>query len=277
MKSPLSVKSRANNERKKHKAEFFISTIIFATTVMGIIFVIAIMTMLTGCESETLVTGKGESSSTQLSSIHQGTSSNMGSLTNDSIYDPPSVPETIIKPGDQVQVMVWGYPQFNTTTTVKNYGTISIPLIGDVIAEGLTENQLAGELKQRLSEYVKGDTRVTISHVSMDNLISVMGAVNKQGNYTVLGEKSLVEIIADAGGTVSDADLRHVKIFRGGNAKNAEEINLQRLLENGNLGNAPKVKPGDTVFVPAEENLIKEIAGYGQQLLLLFGFFALLR
>ncbi len=230
-----------------------------------------------GCASQLPTAAGDEFQSRRPAIIRNDQRSNVGTLKPDTAFDPPPFSESIIRPGDQVQVMVWGYPEFNTTTTVKNYGTITLPLVGDVIAAGFTENQLARELKQRLSEYIKGDARINISHVSMNNRISVMGAVNKQGNYPALGDLSLIEVIADAGGTATDADLRHVKIIREGKLKNAEEVNLQRSLENGTFQNVPQVKPGDTVFGPAEENIVREIASYGQDVLVLFGFFALFR
>ncbi len=235
---------------------------------------IACGVVVTGCESEFQSTRQSDPPNSKGRAEQIVSRSNAGSLEQSRTDDPPLRPEDIIRPGDQVQVMVWGHPEFNTTTTVKSYGTITVPLVGDVIAQGITENQLAKELKQRLSDYIKGDIRVNISHVSMNNLVSVMGAVNKQGNYSALGQMSLVEIISDAGGATVNADLRHVKIFRQGSRQDVEEINLQRHFENGNLTDLPEVKPGDTVFVPSEENLVREIASYGQDLLVLFGFFA---
>jgi len=246
-------------------------------TMVVIVGLSAVVAGLSSCQSEMFATKQPGQDNHIGSSQSENPRSNVGALQSDSADDPPSVPQSVIKPGDQVQVMVWGHPEFNTTTTVKNYGTISVPLVGDVIAEGLSENQLASTLNQRLSEYIRGDVRVTISHVSMDNRISVMGAVNKQGNYSTLGDMSLVEVIADAGGTSTDADLRHVKIYRKGRTKDAVEVNLQKYLENGTVEDVPEVRPGDTVFVPAEENIIREIASYGQDILVLFGFFALLR
>ncbi len=230
-----------------------------------------------GCESEMSATRQSNVDGGGIRARADVSRSNIGSLRADTADDPPALPQDVIKPGDQVQVMVWGYPEFNTTTTVKSYGTITLPLVGDVIAAGFTENQFARTLKQRLSEYIKGDARVNISHVSMNNWVSVMGSVNKQGNYSALGEMSLIEILADAGGTATDADLRHVKIIRQGKEENAEEVNLQRYLESGSFEKVPAVRPGDTVFVPAEENVVRRIASFGQDILLLFGFFALLR
>ncbi len=206
-----------------------------------------------------------------------GGKSNMGSLTSDTVATEPPTSDDIIRPGDQVQVMVWGYPEFNTTTTVKDYGTITIPLVGDVIAAGLTEDQFAAQVKERLAEYVKGDARVTISHIGMDKRVSVMGAVTTQGNFPVMSNVSLVEILAAAGGATSDADLRHLKIFRHGQRSDAVEVDLSDYLESGNFQNVPKVGPGDTVFVPRQENLIREISTFGQDILVLFGFFTILR
>jgi len=203
--------------------------------------------------------------------------SNMGSLKVDSVVTQPIVSDDVIRPGDQVQVMVWGYPEFNTTTTVKDYGTITIPLVGDVIAAGLTEKELTAQVKERLAEYVKGDARVTISHIGMDKRVSVMGAVVRQGNYPVMSSVSLVEIIAAAGGTSTDADLKHVKIFRHGQPSDAIEVDLSNYLESGTFQDVPKVGPGDTIFVPQQENIIREISTFGQDILVLFGFFALLK
>ncbi len=233
--------------------------------------------MVCGCQSEFLPTLQASPGAKPAGN----SSSNTGSLkvdsSADSTYDPPPSPENIIEPGDQIQVTVWGHPQFNTTTSVENYGTISVPLLGNVLAEGLTESQLKKELKQRLSEYIKGSITITVSHVSMGKRVSVMGAVNKQGNYPALGDMSLVEVIADAGGSAPDADLRHIKIFSGGRRGDAQQVDLERYLQSGSIGDIPEVKPGDTVFVPAEDNMIREVSKYGEDVLVMFGFFSLLR
>lgn len=242
---------------------------------MAIVLVSAAM-VVSGCGGELPLTRQNDRIPRVANALANDPESNIGSLSaGDSTSDPPPSPQNVIEPGDQVQVMVWGYPKFNTTTTVENYGTIAIPLVGNVIAEGLTEKQLAREIQERLSEYIKGDARVTISHVSRGKRISVMGAVNKQGNYPALGGVSLVEVIAEAGGTATHADLRHVKIFRQGSQEDAVEVDLQRYLEKGNIAGIPLVHAGDTVFVPTEQNLIRQVARYGEDMLVLFGFFAL--
>ena len=201
----------------------------------------------------------------------QDPKSNIGSLT---VENKPA--EDIIHAGDQVQIMVWGYPEFNTTATVKEFGTVTIPLVGELMAAGLSKDDFTKAVKERLSEYVKGDPQITVSHIAMDKRVSVMGAVNKQDNYPVLTEEPLVEIIAAAGGPSTGADMQHVKIFRKGSNYDVVEVDLTRHLENGNIQSIPKVRPGDTVFVPKEENVMREMSGYARDVLLLFGFFRIL-
>lgn len=215
----------------------------------------------------------------------QNISKNSGALYKSSgirTYE-TSIDDTInyksfIKAGDQLQIMVWGYPEFNTTSTVKDYGTVTIPLVGEVMAAGLSTDRFTNEVAKRLTEYIKGEPNVTISHIEMNKRISVMGAVSKQDNYPALADVSLVEIIAAAGGPEPNADLRHIKIFRnGGKTRDVIEVDLEWHLETGDLENIPKVKSGDTVFVPVEENLMRELSDFVRDALILFGFFTLLR
>jgi polysaccharide export outer membrane protein len=205
--------------------------------------------------------------------------SNVGSLNNKNTSVDTlgySRERDMIRAGDQLQISVWGYPEFNTTTTVKDYGTVTIPLIGDVMAAGMSTERFVAEVSRRLTEYVKGEPKVTVSHIDMNRRISIMGAVKNQDNYTSLSDISLIEIIAAAGGPAPDADLTHVKIFRRGKMSDVIEVDLARHLEHGDIDNIPKVKSGDTVFIPTEENVVRDLSDFLRDVLLLFGFFFVL-
>lgn len=207
--------------------------------------------------------------------------SNVGSLSESNVKSTSKDTlsyrdQDIIKSGDQLQVSVWGYPEFNTTTTVKDYGTVTVPLIGEVMAAGLTTDRFTAEVSRKLTQYVKGEPKVTVSHIDMNKRISVMGAVNKQDNYTSLSDVSLVEIIAAAGGPTPNADLGHVKIFMKGKVSDVIEVDLAKHLEQGDMENIPKVKSGDTVFIPRNENAMRDLSDFTRDILLLFGFFRLL-
>jgi polysaccharide export outer membrane protein len=182
-----------------------------------------------------------------------------------------------IQPGDQIQVSVWGYPEFATTATVNEEGTIVVPLVGEIQAARLTKEQFTGNLKSRLTKYIKEEPRITVSVVSIAGTkVSVMGAVNKQDNYPVMGEVSLVEILSSAGGATPAADLSHVKIYRNGVSRNSIDVDLTKHMELGDMESLPRVRPGDTVFVPLQENLVRGLSDFVRDALVVFGFFRFL-
>jgi polysaccharide export outer membrane protein len=184
----------------------------------------------------------------------------------------------VIRKGDQIQLSVWGYPEFAVSTQVKETGTIAIPLVGEVIAAGLTQDQFFELMRQRLSEYVKGEVRLTINVVSATSQkITVFGAVARPQGYPVTGEVSLLDILTTAGGLSSESDLQNVRIWHANENNRAEEVNLSSYLESGNIDEMPMLYPGDTVFVPRRENFVREVAEYLRDLIYVFGFFGVFR
>jgi polysaccharide export outer membrane protein len=180
--------------------------------------------------------------------------------------------------GDQINMSVWGYPEFTTNTTVKETGTIVIPLIGEVFVAGLTKDQFSEMLRERLSQYVKGEVRLTINIVSaVVQKINVFGAVSQVGSAPVVGDESLLEVIISAGGFSENCDLEHIKVWRAGENSQPIEVDLESYLEKGNIQEIPIIHPGDMVFVPRNENLVREVGDFLHDLFYLFGFFTLFR
>lgn len=178
-----------------------------------------------------------------------------------------------IKQGDQVELTVWGYTEFNTKSIVNIEGVITVPLIGEVKAEGLTKDELIKELRKNLTEYVQGDPKITVTITSVSNQkISVLGAVTRQDNYEVTAEVSLIEILSTAGGADPEADLQYIKVLRSGKG-DPFVINLAWYIENGRTDEIPKIRPGDTVFVPKKENFVRQFSDFLRDAVLVFGFF----
>jgi polysaccharide export outer membrane protein len=180
----------------------------------------------------------------------------------------------LIRQGDEIEISVWGYPEFNTSTTVKKGGQILIPLIGEMKAEGQTKHQFTEELRQRLAQYIQGEPRINIS-VSSPTLqrVAVLGAVVRQDNYPVNGEVSLVEILSTAGGATAESDLHRVRIIRFGKSEEPIIVDVAEYIENGATEAIPYVRPGDTVFIPKKENVVREFSDFLRDVVLLFGFF----
>ncbi|HTR81109.1 MAG TPA: polysaccharide biosynthesis/export family protein [Bacteroidota bacterium] len=184
----------------------------------------------------------------------------------------------LIKAGDRIDLSIWDYPEFTTSATVNAAGTIQIPLVGDVQAIAMTKDEFAASVKKRLAEYVKGEPRLTltISSPSMQQKVSVIGAVTRQDNYPVASDVSLLEIVSTAGGGTTDSDLGHVRIIRAGASGEPIDVDLTSAMESGNVESIPRVHPGDTVYIPTKENFIRSFSDFLRDAVLLLGFFRVL-
>lgn len=183
-----------------------------------------------------------------------------------------------IKIGDEIEILVWEEPDFNTTTTVSQNGTIAIPLIGEINIAGMTRDELDQSLRQRLSEYIRGEINLTISiRNTQDMMVSVLGKVSRPDNYPVVNETSIFSILSTAGGPTDDANLRKVKIYRKSGASYYDVIDLNDYLESGRMDDSiTKVYPGDVIYVPKQQNAIREMSGFLWDVALLFGIFRIL-
>lgn len=180
-----------------------------------------------------------------------------------------------IQPGDEIEISVWGYEEFNATRTVTTLGMISVPLIGEVEAVGKTQEELHADIKEKLSDYIKGDARLSVSILnSSQHPVSVLGAVGRPDNYIIpVDASSLFQVLSQAGGTNSEADLQHIKIYRDGSSR-PQEVDLTVYLA-GDAGsqNVPQVLPGDIVYVPVRDNAVRELSEFLRDIVLLFSLF----
>lgn len=180
----------------------------------------------------------------------------------------------VIRQTDQIQVSVWGYPEFNATVPVKETGTVTIPLLGEVTAAGLTKEQFVETMKSKLAVYIQGEVKLTVTVTStLTQKVAVLGEVSKQENYPLSTDATLIEVISAAGGTTADSDLRHIKILRGGMSRQPIEVDLTWYMQNGNVEAIPMIRPGDTVFIPKKSNVVRELSDFMRDAIFIFGFF----
>ena len=181
---------------------------------------------------------------------------------------------------DQIQISVPGYPEFSTTATVKLNGAVTIPLLGEVQAAGLTRPQFQEEIKKRLSNYVKAAIIADVVIVpSSAQKIIVLGAVNSQGGFPASSPTSIFQILATAGGLAQTADVRNIRVYRGGNLKEEVIIDLSGVLYPGESSRieVPTIYPGDLMYIPRSENVFREISPFIYDLLVLFTIFSITR
>jgi polysaccharide biosynthesis/export protein len=186
----------------------------------------------------------------------------------------------IIRIKDQVKITILEYPEFDTTTIVRETGMIYIRYVGEIPAQGLTKAQLTKDLISKFSAYTKNKASVVLAIVNKElQNVTVLGYVTRQGAYPPISDGSLLETIASAGGPTTDSDLRHVKIFRRGDYVHPIEVDLTLTLNANEASESrlPTVGPGDTVYIPKEEDFVHELSLSLSNSFFLFSLFTFLK
>lgn len=188
--------------------------------------------------------------------------------------------EYVIQAGDQVELTVPDYPEFNVSETVREDGMITLPVIGDTPARGATKGQLNETIGKRLSSYVTTTVRPSIRiKGALEQKLVILGSVTNQGTFVSVTPISPFQALAFAGGPSANADLRHVRVFRGGDSESTVELDLSASLATlpGRNETLPLIYPGDLMYVPREENVIRDFADLLRDVIVLFGIFAIIR
>ncbi|NGZ09601.1 MAG: hypothetical protein CV088_09470 [Nitrospira sp. LK70] len=126
----------------------------------------------------------------------------------------PEPSEFFLGPEDVLKVTVWKSPDLSGEVTIRPDGTITMPLIGDVPAAGLTANVLAKRIAERLTEYISSPI-VTVQVKEVNSyFIYVLGEVVKPGKYPLKSYANVMQGIALAGGFAPFASKNKIKVLR---------------------------------------------------------------
>ena len=149
----------------------------------------------------------------------------------------------------------------NTTVRVTEDGRISLPYIGELLAQGLTRIELEDALETALKRFIN-DPQVSVFVREYESQrVSVIGAVKNSGTYEMQGRMTLLEAISRAGGIDYDESAGTVAILREGFAGDPIEISLEELIERGNTAFNIELKAGDTVNVVARSRYFIYVQG----------------
>lgn len=152
---------------------------------------------------------------------------------------------------DEVRITVWQEPTLERTAVIRPDGMISYPLVGDVALEGLTFNEAAQTLAQRLSEFLK-DPLVTVAAAQLrSRKVTVLGEVGAPGPVTWSEGATILTVLRDSRGLNEGAsDKWDVKIIRevGSPKPKVVSVDVAAILE-GESPDVP-VNSGDVVYVP---------------------------
>ncbi len=157
--------------------------------------------------------------------------------------------------GDQLQINVWKNPELSLASPIRPDGKISVPLIGDVMAVGVTPEELALDIETKLSEYVKTPNVTVIltdlqGHAFLSR-IRVTGSVVQNISMPYHQGMTVLDAILEAGSVDLFANANSTKLHRRTVEGNfAYDVRLKDILEKGDMKTNITLLPGDVITVP---------------------------
>jgi polysaccharide export outer membrane protein len=163
----------------------------------------------------------------------------------------PSVPvDYSIGADDTLRISVWKEPDMSVTLPVRPDGKISIPLLDDVQAAGMTPMQLAASIKEKLKKYI-ADPRVTVVVTAMNSQrIFLLGEVVHTGPTALLPGMTVLQALSSAGFT-QFANLKAIYLLRTQDGQQTKiPFNYKDAIKGRGTQQNFVLKPGDTIVVP---------------------------
>lgn len=163
--------------------------------------------------------------------------------------EPPA--DYVIGADDVIAVMFWREKDMSGEAIVRPDGMISLPLINDIQAAGLTPEQLRVKVMEAASRFVQ-DPSATVSIKAINSRnVFITGQVARPGPYPLTAAMTVMQLLARAGGLLEFADSKKITILRleGGQSRTFR-FNYKDVSQGKNVAQNITLKPGDTVIVP---------------------------
>jgi len=159
-----------------------------------------------------------------------------------------------IGPGDKLRIFVWRNSELSADLVVRPDGRISMPLVDDMQAEGKTPTQLARDLEKGLDAYVRSpEVNVIVESFvgTFTDQIRVVGQAVKPSPVSYRSHMTILDVMLEVGGLTERAAGHKVKVVRKRGEQQIEvAVNLNSLMNNGDLSQNIEMLPGDVVVIP---------------------------
>lgn len=171
---------------------------------------------------------------------------------------PASAPAGVAVPADYIigaedvlTIVFWREKEMTGDVTVRPDGRITLPLVNEIVAAGLTPEQLRVKVTAAADSYIAEPTVSVVVKEIHSRKVFITGQVAKPGPYSLGGPTSVVQVIAMAGGVLEYADEKNIAIVRTDNGKPVSlRFNYSDVKKGKNLQQNITLKPGDTIIVP---------------------------
>ncbi len=157
----------------------------------------------------------------------------------------------VIGAEDILYIHVWNEQHLSRTVPVRIDGKISLPLVDEIQATGLTPLQLKESLTQRLKDFVDSPNVSVMVMEAKSFKVYVSGQVRSPGVYNLKSETNLLQIIIMAGGFTDWANQKKILIIRNENGKEKRmKVNYKKIVKGDDPSSNIVLKAGDTIIVP---------------------------
>ena len=155
-----------------------------------------------------------------------------------------------IGPEDILDISVWKNPELSRTVPVRPDGKVSLPLVNDIQAAGLTPATLREQVTERLAEFIPTPEVSVMVREVHSRKVAVVGAVKTPGRFELKSPMTVLEVIALAQGFTDFASRDRIVVLRqNGSTTTRVPFNYRKIAEGVDQDNF-FVKPGDVVVVP---------------------------
>ena len=166
----------------------------------------------------------------------------------------PSIPgpNYVIGPDDVLSVVFWRDKDMSCDVVVRPDGKISLPLVNDIQAGGLTPSELRDAVNAAARRFVEEPSVTVVVKQINSRKVFITGQIEKPGPYAINGPTTVVQLISLAGGLKEFTDGKKILIMRTDKAGRqvARVFNYREVLAGKNLEQNIELQPGDTVVVP---------------------------
>jgi polysaccharide biosynthesis/export protein len=157
----------------------------------------------------------------------------------------------VIGPEDVLNVVFWRNQEMSGDFVVRPDGQISMPLLNDVAAAGLTPEQLREVVTKAATKFLEDPSVTVVVKAINSRKVTITGQVQKPGAYPLISPTTVLQLISIAGGLHEFADSKKILIVRNENGKQVSyKFNYKDVSQGKNLTQNIELKPGDSVIVP---------------------------
>jgi polysaccharide export outer membrane protein len=157
----------------------------------------------------------------------------------------------VVRPGDALQLAIFGEPELSGEYLIDSRGIVQIPGLGDIEVAGLDPYQVKDRLREQL--IARGNLEPSLS-VQVLLRVAVLGEVRQPGPYSVEPGASLLQLLSRAGGPTERADMTKAQVLREGRAVT---VDLQSALS-GSVTGRYVLNSSDVLYIPRKRGLTRE-------------------